>query len=216
MLPARLSKLDIQKHYRWIAPMHDVAAFLLESKARRCCLQWADIQNGETILEVAVGTGLTFKEVLKQNPTGHNTGLDLTPAMLTRAKNRAKPFAPTSYTLEQGDAYTLPYADASFDLVLNNYMFDLLPETDMTQVLQQFKRVLRPGGRLVMTTLAPARRFPQQVWDALYRLHPAILGGCRGVSVSPFLEDVGFINVRQVHISQLTFPSEVVMGLCPK
>jgi hypothetical protein len=52
-------------------------------------------------------------------------------------------------------------------------------------------------------------------WEALYRLHPALLGGCRGVQTAPFLREAGFVNVRRRFISQWTFPSEVVYGEKP-
>jgi hypothetical protein len=49
----------------------------------------------------------------------------------------------------------------------------------------------------------------------LYRLHPALLGGCRGVQTAPFLREAGFVNVHRQFVSQWTFPSEVVYGEKP-
>ena len=210
--PARLKKEQIPLWYRWIAPFHDGTALLTESRARRICLEWAAIQDGEWVLDVAVGTGLTFKEVLKQNPSGRNEGVDLTPAMLKRARRRAERIAPGNHTLRIGDAYALPHPDAVFDLVLNNYMFDLLPEADMPDVLSEFKRVLKPGGRLVMTNLAPPRRSIQKIWNTLYRIHPFLLGGCRGVMAAPLLKQLGFKQVRTAFVSQMSFPSEIALG----
>jgi ubiquinone/menaquinone biosynthesis C-methylase UbiE len=64
-------------------------AYLTESKARDRCLEIAAIQDGESVLEVAVGTGLAFERILKANPSGRNEGIDLTEAMLNRAEKRA-------------------------------------------------------------------------------------------------------------------------------
>ena len=54
------------------------------------------------------------------------------------------------------------------------------------------------------------------VWENIYRVNPAWMGGCRGVFLQPHLESVGFVEVRREFISQLTFPSEVVYGFKPK
>jgi len=160
-----------------------------------------------------VGTGLTFRRVLAQNPDGFNAGVDLTPAMLHRAEQRAQKYPDVHAELQIGDAYKLPYPDARFDLLINQYMFDLLPEDDMVQVLQEYHRVLRPGGRLLMTTLALPRRFSQQLWDTLYRIYPPLLGGCRGVTVLPFLDEAGFLREQHAFMTQWTYPSEVVLAI---
>ena len=55
-------------------------------------------------------------------------------------------------------------------------------------------------------------RWYNHLWDGLYRLHPALLGGCRGVTAAPYLERAGFLEVRRTFVSQWTFPSEVVSG----
>jgi ubiquinone/menaquinone biosynthesis C-methylase UbiE len=215
MLPARLPKSAVPRTYRRIAPTHDGLAVLVEAQARRLGLDWFDAQDGETLLEVAVGTGLSFQHLLRANPTGWTEGVDLTPAMLRKARRRAGQAATDRYRLREGDAYALDYPDATFDGVLNSYMFDLLPVDDFVPVLREFKRVLRPGGRLVQVNMTPAMHWYQGGWEALYRLHPALLGGCRGVQTAPFLREAGFVNVRRRFISQWTFPSEVVYGEKP-
>ncbi len=115
-----------------------------------------------------------------------------------------------------GDAYDLEYPDSTFDVVINNYMFDLLPEEDFPAVLGEFSRVLRPGGRLVMVNMTPSERWYGRIWEAIYRINPAWAGGCRGVYVQPYLESLGFENTSREFISQLTFPSEVIYGVKPR
>ena len=215
MRPARLPKSAIPRTYQRIAPTHDWLAVLVEARARRLGLNWFDAHDGETLLEVAVGTGLSFQHLLRANPTGWTEGVDLTPAMLRKARRRAERAGTDRHRLSEGDAYALDFADSTFDGVLNSYMFDLLPANDFVPVLCEFKRVLKPGGRLVQMNMAPPERWYQHGWETLYRLHPALLGGCRGVRTAPFLREAGFVNVRRQFVSQWTFPSEVVYGEKP-
>jgi len=213
--PARLTKADVRTTYTWVAPLHDALAVLVESKARRLGLAWADVQDGEHVLEVGVGTGLSFHRLLRRNPSGWTEGIDLTPAMLKRARRRAERGPTDRYRLALGDAYALPFPDETFDLVLNSYMFDLLPEGDFVPVLRGFRRVLKPGGRLVMMNMTRGRQWYNHVWETIYRLYPPLLGGCRGVQVEPYLQAAGFIHTRRTYLSQWTFPSEVVYGEKP-
>jgi ubiquinone/menaquinone biosynthesis C-methylase UbiE len=216
ILDARIMKNDVPKIYKKVASIYDVWGQLTESKARKRCLDLADIRDGESVLEVAVGTGLAFVEILGLNPTGKNEGIDLTEEMLDRAQEKAQRLGVTNYSLNTGDAYNLQYSDDSFDVVINNYMFDLLPENDFSAVLTEFRRVLRPGGRLVMVNMTKPEHWYNSVWEMIYRMNPAWVGGCRGVFLGPYLESVGFVDIRREFISQMTFPSEVVYGSKPK
>lgn len=215
MLPARLPPDRVVATYTWIAPTHDLLARVVEARARRLLLNWADVQNGERVLEVGVGTGLSFAEVLRRNPDGYVEGVDRTPAMLRRARRKAKKTGHTGYHLALGDARALSMPDASFDVVLCSYMFDLLPEYQFTDVLRGFRRVLRPGGRLVMANMTTGRAWHERLWEGLYRLYPPLLGGCRGIEVAASLHEAGFERIRRAFVRQWLFPSEVVYAECP-
>ena len=210
MTDARLAKSRVPDTYRRIASLYNVWALLTESRARDRCLALAGIQDGDSVLEVAVGTGLAFEKILEANPSGRNEGVDLTDAMLARAEDRAKRSATRNYRLSIGDAYDLDFADNSFDVLLNNYMFDLIPERDFTHVLGEFRRVLRPGGRLVMVNMTEGTRWYNGIWALIYRISPALLGGCRSVLLAPYLMAAGFILIQREYVSQNAFPSEVI------
>ncbi len=213
MLEAKLSKQQVTDVYAGKAAVYDVWGKLTESKAQRRCIEMAAIQDGESVLEVAVGTGLTFQQILQKNPSGLNEGLDLTEAMLAEAKEKAALTKARNYRLRVGDAYKLDFADTSFDLLINNYMFDLLPEEDFPRVIGEFKRVLKPGGRLVLVNMARNGRWYNKVWDTVYRIQPAWMGGCRGVSMLEFVQAAGFQQVSREFISQMSFPSEIIYGV---
>jgi len=215
MMDALVSKEDIPAVYRSIAPIYDLWGMLTETKARKRCLELAQINNGENILEVAVGTGSAFAEILKNNPGGMSTGIDLTGEMLSRAKKKAQMSGLNNYQLALGDAYHLAYDDGSFDLVFNNYMFDLLPEKDFPLVLSEFKRILRPGGRLLMANMTKSVHWYNAIWEVVYGLSPALLGGCRGVCLLPYIEAAGFIKTQREFVSQMTFPTEIIRGIKP-
>lgn len=214
-MDAKLSKAEVREVYRRFASTYDIWSAVAESKARRRCLEFADIRNGDSVLEVAVGTGVLFEKILRLNPTGRNEGIDLSEEMLARAKVRAEKTGASNYTLQVGDAYQLRYPDDSFDVVLNNYMFDLIPERDFVAILSEFKRVLRRDGRLVVVNMTKGPRWFNAIWEQLYEIKPALLGGCRGVEICPYLEQAGYAEIRREYVSQFLFPSEVVCATRP-
>ncbi|MBI2384104.1 MAG: methyltransferase domain-containing protein [Gammaproteobacteria bacterium] len=213
LLPARLSQAEVVSAYRRIAPLYDRWAYLTESRARRRAVELAAVRAGESLLEVAVGTGLLFRDLVARNPDGRNAGVDLTPAMLERARRRVHGMPARNVELRQGDAFALPYADGAFDLLVNAYMFDLLPEGDFVRVLAEFRRVLKPGGRLVLTNMAQAERLGERFYETIYRLNPAWMGGCRGVALAGPVAAAGFTGVRRERLSQMGFPSEIITAV---
>ena len=74
--------------YDRIAAIYDIWGKLTESHARNRAIELAEIKDGQTILEVAVGTGPAFYEIVKRNPNGTNAGIDLSQGMLEKAKKR--------------------------------------------------------------------------------------------------------------------------------
>lgn len=207
---AKLKKPEVVDVYSQTAWIYDLWGALTETQARLRALELAQIRNGEVILEVAVGTGLTFRDILRTNPDGENVGIDLTPAMLRRAKQKAAKTGQVNYQLSPGDAYDLQFPDQRFDLLVNNFMFDLLPEADFVAVLTEFRRVLRPGGRMLLVNMTKAEHFYQKIYEAIYHLNPHWLGGCRGVLLAGYVQQAGFADIRRETVSQLGFPAEIL------
>jgi len=210
-----LTKSDVVKTYAAMAPFYDLWATITESRARRRALELARIRDGESVLEVAVGTGLAFADILRRNPSGRNEGIDLTEAMLARARLKAERAAAGSWRLRVGDAYQLDFADASFDVLLNCYMFDLLPEDGFGPVLAEFRRVLKPGGRLVLVNLAPGSGLLSWLWARVHHLNPAWLGGCRGVRLDGVVRGAGLTIESFEQVWQLGIPSEAILATRP-
>ena len=211
-LDARISQKDIVPLYNSLSGIYDVWGTLAESRARERAIELADIKEGQNILEVAVGTGLAFYEIVKRNRRGQNLGIDISPGMLDKAKTRLSKLAGVNYQLELGSAFHLPAEDQKFDLLVNNYMFDLIPFDEMDGIMAEFKRVLKQGGKLVLVNMTKGERLGSGLYDLIFRLSPKSIGGCRGIRLSERLIDHGFhVETREYH-QQLLFPSEVIVA----
>lgn len=209
MLQARLDKPSIIQTYTGTAKVYDLWAALTETKARKIAVDFANPSGSDQLLEVAVGTGLTFEALVERNQRGKNIGLDLTPAMLAKADRRMSKTGFKSYEIFEGDAENLAFEDNSFDVLVNNYMFDLLPEDKFLSVLAEFKRVLKPTGRLVLTNMAQGRKASHRFFEKVYQFNPKWMGGCRGVKLEDYLLKAGFEIENYQYLAQMGFPSEV-------
>jgi ubiquinone/menaquinone biosynthesis C-methylase UbiE len=213
ILEARYTHQEIIRKYNWIAPIYDLFGVLMESKARQRALDIASIQNGEKVLEVALGTGLNFVEILKRNPNGWVDGIDVSMKMVDKARKRISKTGQKNYSINLCDCRHLSFEDETFDVIMNQYLLDILPVEDFIPILLEFKRVLKDGGRVVLVNTTKGERWVNQIYEGIYQLTPPLLAGSRGVMVQPFLEKIGFREFHREFISQLGFPSEIVRGI---
>jgi ubiquinone/menaquinone biosynthesis C-methylase UbiE len=209
-LDARIPQDEIGLVYDKLSGIYDIWGRLTESRARSRAIELAAIKDGQNILEVAVGTGLAFYEIVKRNPHGHNVGIDLSNGMLDRARKRLSKLGGARYVLRTGTAFDLQMENESIDLLVNNFMFDLITYADIDKVLKEFKRVLKKGGRLILVNMTEGERLGSKLYDLIYRLSPKAMGGCRGVQLTDKLKQHGFTVEAREYYQQMLFPSEVI------
>lgn len=219
MIQAAAPTEAIRRSYDFLSRFYAPLVGPLERKPRRIGLDAAAIGPHDRVLEVAVGPGLAFLEILKRvDPRTVVHGIDLSPKMLERTGRRARAAGYTNVDLREADTRNLPFPDDSFDVLYNSYMLDLIPLEDMEVVLAEFARVLRPGGRIVLVNLSKPTRERTRA-ETLY-MHlprswvPYLVGGCRPVLMESLMENAGFVEVRRQFIRHV-IPSEVVTARKP-
>jgi arsenite methyltransferase len=109
--------------------------------------QLGRLNAGERVLDLGSGAG-TDSLIAAQmvGEEGHVTGIDMTPAMLTKARAAAVAMGLSNVEFVEGEAERLPFPDGTFDVVLSNGVIDLIPDKDA--VFSELQRVLGPGGRM--------------------------------------------------------------------
>ena len=107
------------------------------------------IGEGEAVLDIGCGAGVdTIVAAKMVSITGTVTGIDMVPEMLARVRENVRMTAVENVTPMEASAEELPYSDASFDAVISNGVFNLVP--DKTRALGEAFRVLKPEGRLMI------------------------------------------------------------------
>ena len=144
-MAVQLDKAAIEKAYgRW-APIYDLVFGSIFERARKAAIAAAE-RIGGRILEVGVGTGLSLPEY---RWTNRITGIDLSVPMLRKAQARVREHRLTNVDgLAVMDAQHLGFQDSAFDVVVALYVITVVPDPEAT--LDEFARVLRPGGEIVL------------------------------------------------------------------
>jgi SAM-dependent methyltransferase len=107
------------------------------------------INEGDDVLDVGCGAGVdTLFSAMMTGPTGKVVGIDLTPAMLKRAKKNLSKTDLKNVVFKEGSVENLPFADEDFDVVTSNGALNLVP--DKARAFGEIYRVLKPDGRLMV------------------------------------------------------------------
>jgi phosphatidylethanolamine/phosphatidyl-N-methylethanolamine N-methyltransferase len=131
---------------RW-APVYDIVFGPVFSQGRRAAVVAAEGVGGR-ILEVGVGTGLSLGHYAKNSQI---VGIDISEPMLDRARDRVRRLRLENVkTIAVMDAENLTFPDASFDVVVAQYVVTAVPNPE--KALDEFVRVVRPGGEIVLTS----------------------------------------------------------------
>jgi ubiquinone/menaquinone biosynthesis C-methylase UbiE len=122
------------------------------------------LQPGETVVEVGSGAGLDAILAARQvGPTGRVIGIDMTPAMLEKARANAALAGLHNVEFRQGLAEQLPLPDACANVVISNGVINLCP--DKLAVYRELYRVLEPGGRIQIADIIVHEAIPQDAKD---------------------------------------------------
>jgi len=148
VMPVTADTRPLLKRYAFLAPRYDwLFAHYSDqtlAEAERAVVMHAP--GARDVLDVACGTGLLIERLRSRLPAARFTGVDLSPAMLQQASRK---FAPDPrIALCEASAEQLPFENASFDAVTCSNAFHLIPDHEIA--LAEFRRVLRPGGLLVI------------------------------------------------------------------
>jgi ubiquinone/menaquinone biosynthesis C-methylase UbiE len=161
---------DVKDVFDRSAATYDVAAFPFFTPFGQALVDFAAIESHERVLDVGCGTGAALAPAAERAASA--MGIELSPVMAERARAAAP-----SAEVRIGDATSLDFDDDSFDVVLSAFTVFFMP--DPTAALTEWRRVLTPGGRIVLSTWAagdPRWEFERQIRRGyLGEIEPAVL-----------------------------------------
>ena len=154
----------------------------------------AQLQPGQTVLDLGSGGGIDcFLAAQRVGPSGQVIGVDMTPAMLEKARaNKAKMNA-TNVDFRLGEIEHLPVADQTVDVIISNCVINLSP--DKPQVFREAFRVLKPGGKLAVSDIVTNGPLPEAVKASLSAWAGCVAGAWEAEAYMTALREAGFMEV---------------------
>jgi phosphatidylethanolamine/phosphatidyl-N-methylethanolamine N-methyltransferase len=163
-MTSELDKDAVARAYARWAPVYDVVFGAVFDRGRKASIAAAERIGGGRILEVGVGTGLSLPDYAKTNRL---IGVDLSAPMLRKAKERVTAQHLTNVEgLAVMDAQRLAFHDDIFDLIVAQYVITAVPDPEAT--LDEFVRVLKPGGEIILVNHLGAESGPRAIAEQCF------------------------------------------------
>jgi ubiquinone/menaquinone biosynthesis C-methylase UbiE len=160
----------------------------------------ASLAKGETVLDLGSGAGFDcFLAAREVGPDGLVIGVDMTPEMVGKARENALRCGAANVEFRLGEIERLPVADATIDAILSNCVINLSP--DKEAVFAEAFRVLKPGGRLMISDIVLEGDLPDPVLESVGAWTGCIAGAIRKEAYLELLSRAGFRDVRVVEES---------------
>jgi SAM-dependent methyltransferase len=160
-------------------------------------LEYADVQPGETVLDLGSGAGFDcFLAARIVGEKGRVIGVDMTAEMLERARANARESGFNNVEFHLGEIEHLPVADDSVDLIISNCVINLSPEKE--QVFREAHRVLKPGGRMLVSDLVLRRDLSPRLKSSVEAYVGCIAGASKKDEYLRLMREAGFRNVEIV------------------
>lgn len=157
----------------------------------------ASLREGEVVLDLGSGAGLdAFVAAKKVGETGLVIGVDMTPEMLQKSRDAAEKMGLTNVEFRQGDIENLPVDDDSVDVIISNCVINLAP--DKGKVFREAFRVLRPGGRMMISDIVLEGELSQEARDNVANYTGCLGGAILESEYLQFMRDAGFERVEVV------------------
>ncbi len=165
----------------------------------------ASLREGETVLDLGSGAGFDcFLAASKVGKKGRVIGVDMTPEMLEKARENAKKGDYRNVEFRLGEIENLPVADNSVDIVISNCVINLAP--DKRRVFEQVFRVLKPGGRLMISDMVLLKELPDFIKNSIEAYIGCLSGAIMRDEYIEAIKAAGFQGVSI--IGETSFPIE--------
>jgi demethylmenaquinone methyltransferase/2-methoxy-6-polyprenyl-1,4-benzoquinol methylase len=210
------TKEQAKKTYDKISIIYDIFEGSFEKKFRNKALEQLDIKKGENVLEIGFGTGHSIVKIAeKVGKKGKVFGIDISSRMkdITQRRLEKRGLA-DRVELHCGDAIKTPYNESIFDAVFMSFVLELFDTPEITMVLKEINRIIKPGGRLGVVSLSKengnSRMLKAYEW---IHIHFTKIVDCRPIYVEQAIKNVGNQIIYKENIKIFGLPGEIVISV---
>lgn len=217
ILPVLRTKDDARRLYDRISRYYDYFAGPFERKLSEVAIERLSIQKGETVLEIGFGTGHCLRRMaILVGEHGKVFGIDISSGMLEISQKRLnKAGVADRVKLFRGDAIDLPFDNNFFDAVFMSYTLELFDTPEIPIILEEVKRILRPGGRVGVVSMSEdnGEYLLQRLYKWAHRKWPRYFD-CRPIYLTELLMAAGYeIKIKETFRLLRSLPVEIAIAI---
>lgn len=199
--------------YDRLAAVYPLSTMFFHSRAHQCAVEISGLRDGMKVLEVATGSGEMFRRLVRANGRGSTIGIDLSPNMAARTQRIARKRFPAAKTHCQAvDARQMPFRSDSFDAIFCCYLLELLSAEDIVSTLHEFRRVLRPKGKLTLVLIGQNTAVFNACYKVATKVAPAFWGRQVEGRVPELIDSMRFDIIHDQKVRQGFYPSRVLVA----
>lgn len=163
----------------------------------------ASLQEGDVVLDLGAGAGFDcFLAANQVGEKGRVIGVDMTPEMLEKARENAQRGGYKNTEFRLGEIENLPVADNHVDVVISNCVINLSP--DKRRVFQEAFRVLKPGGRLMVSDIVLLKELPPEIKNSVAAYVSCVAGASTKGEYLDAIQEAGFQEIKV--LEETSFP----------
>jgi demethylmenaquinone methyltransferase/2-methoxy-6-polyprenyl-1,4-benzoquinol methylase len=214
-LPVPRTKEEAKRFYDRISRAYDYFTGAFERKHAERAMECLSISKGEAVLEIGFGSGHCLKRIAQSvGETGKTCGIDISAGMLEVTKRRlGKAQLIDRVGLCCGDAAKLPYGNNAFDAVFMTFTLELFDTPEISRVLEDVERVLRPTGRLGIASMSreTGKSAPLRLYEWAHMKWPRYVD-CRPIYLEQSLINAGY-RIRSKEMARMVgLPIEIIVA----
>jgi len=216
ILPVPRTKEEARQAYDRLSRYYDYTTGVFTRKYAEMALQRLSIVEGGTVLEIGFGTGYCLKLIAELvGQTGKVYGIDISSGMIEIAKRKLeKAGLVNRVELCCGDAVYLPFNDNTFDVVFISFTLEVFDTPEIPKVLEQIKKVLKPGGKLGVVSISKVNGEPifLRFYGWIHNKWPKYFGS-RPIYAEQALLDAEYHIESKEKIKIFRLPAEIIVAV---
>jgi len=211
-----LTPAEAQAYYDRFGKKQDSQGFY-EDPALDELIAHGDFANARSVFEFGCGTGKLAQRLLAGHlpAEARYLGCDISPVMLELSQQRLAAYSQRAQVVRSTGPIQFPPGARGSERILCCYVLDLLSPQDIQRFFSEAQRVLQPDGLLCLASLGKGSnrrsRLVASVWSALFRLNPALVGGCRPLQLQALVDRQDWQILHQALVAPYGVPSEVLI-----
>lgn len=216
ILPVPRTKEEAEQAYDRISRCYDYTIGAFGRKYAKMALERLSIVAGESVLEIGFGTGYCLKRIAEcVGQTGKVYGVAISSGMMEITKKKLeKTGLAKRVELLCGDAGSMPFGDNTFDAVFMSFVLEVLDTPEIPKLLEQIKKVLKPGGRLGVASMSKANGESVflRVYEWIHNKWPKYVGS-RPIYAEQALIDAGYLIKSKEKVTVFRMPVEIIVAV---